>query len=57
MKTEARSSSMIETLVLPFVSLIFVTMTIAFLTIPYALSTHPGDPPQTSTSSTNRHLT
>ncbi|MFZ4536493.1 hypothetical protein [Propionivibrio sp.] len=29
-----------------FVSVIFVTMTLVFLTVPYAMSRHPGEPLQ-----------
>ena len=33
-----------------FVSLLFVTMSIAFLAVPYAMSRHPGDPVQAPAS-------
>jgi hypothetical protein len=39
------------------VSVLFVTMTIAFLTIPYSLSMHPGDPSSQLASAASRHLT
>jgi hypothetical protein len=39
------------------ISVLFVTMTIAFLTIPYSLSMHPGDPSSQLASAASRHLT
>lgn len=33
-----------------FISLLFVTMSIAFLSVPYFMSRHPGDPIQKSVS-------
>lgn len=37
------------------IAAVFVTMTMAFLTLPYALSSHPGEPTQVA-STTVRHL-
>jgi len=54
MKTQ---TSMIAGLFRGFISLLVVTMTMAFLTIPYALSGHPGDAAQNPASAESRHLT
>jgi hypothetical protein len=54
MKTQP---SMTTSLFLGFVSLFVVTMTMAFLMVPYALSGHPGDAAQNSVSTESRHLT
>lgn len=38
------------------VAAVFVVMTMAFVTIPYALSAHPGDPVATAATAAARHL-
>lgn len=40
-----------------FISVFFVIMSIIFLTVPYALSRHPGDPLPAPTTMQGRHLT
>ncbi len=38
------------------IAAIFIAMTMAFLTIPYALSAHPGDPIAGVATAAARHL-
>jgi hypothetical protein len=38
------------------VAAVFLAMTMAFLTIPYALSAHPGDPSAPVATAAARHL-
>lgn len=40
-----------------FVSIFLVTMTVAFLTVPFTLSSHPGEPMQKPLSAESSHLT
>lgn len=49
-------TSFAASLLRAFVGLVFVTMTIVFLTVPYALSRHPGDPSPQLTTAESRHL-
>ena len=38
-------------------AIVFVTMTMAFVILPLALSAHPGDPAPSVAAATPRHLT
>jgi hypothetical protein len=58
MKAQVQSQSTIaDSLLRGFISVFFVIMTIIFLTVPYALSRHPGDPVQAPTNVEIKHLT
>lgn len=38
------------------IAIVFVVMTMTFLTVPYALSAHPGDPVAPVATAAARHL-
>lgn len=46
----------VHPLVLVIVAALFAVLTVAFLTMPYTLGTHPGDP-QTGQPAALRHMT
>lgn len=58
MKTQSQNQPTVAaSLFRGFISVFFVIMTIVFLTVPYALSRHPGDPIPSPTSTQSGHLT